>query len=56
MGALLVLLLENIDQPSVDAGVFLQNKVVKVVLILNLALFKEVNTWELLLSVCFVAR
>ena len=56
MGALLVLLLENIDQSSVYAGVFLQDKAVKVVLILNLAFVKEVNSRELLLSVFFVAR
>jgi hypothetical protein len=56
VGALLVLLLENIDQSSVYAGVFLQDKAVKVVLILNLAFVKEVNSRELLLSVFFVAR
>ena len=56
VGALLVFLLENIDQSSVYAGVFLQDKAVKVVLILNLAFVKEVNSRELLLSVFFVAR
>ena len=55
VGAFLVHLLENVDQSSVDSGVFLQDKAVKVVLILKLALIKEVNTRELLLSAVVVA-
>ena len=55
MGALLVYLLENVDQSSVDSGVFLQDEAVKVVLILEVAFIKEVNPRELLLSGVVVA-
>ena len=40
VGAFLVHLLENVDQSSVDSGVFLQDEAVKVVLILEVAFIK----------------